>query len=773
MPEEQRFVLGIAYQAGPDPRIKKGVDGGRDFFSKEALELACWSYMRSGCPQINAFHMDGTEDCAEPVESFIWRWPDWDVGDGVVVKDGDWCLGAILSPRMWGLHKDGKVNGLSPEGTARRRRVQKEGTVAVAKGSADMAGDDDDEFSELVDAAFSKVALVGAPANGVPRFMISKQAGAAGLVDPDYVRGLIAKAEPDQHGGERVTMPSGVTLSGSPADIAAFIHKAARRADDPGDVAKAKLSSADLNDLPDSAFAFIESGGKKDESGKTTPRSLRHFAIHDKAHADNAAARIAQGAKFGDEAKPKVEAAQRKFGEKKVSKEAAVADAVTKDMGPELDEGADGLDPTIPLAAPDEDAPGDPTDPGSPAWESIDAATARKWTSIAVRLKNALCVMAERELTEAATADPGDAEAAFDLQDAMCAVDYVIDTLAGFAVGEQAEADLSGEAMDAIGKALAGFDLGPLEAVEGLTAVTKAGRVLSAANEAAIRQATASLQGVLASLPQAPTAPDGTGQPVAKEQETGMPDPTLSEDVTAAAGEKPMGTAEPAPGAGVPVVATAPVAKAGGDAGKPAQVAVYDASGNLVGVADPADITPLANVAAPAKGDDPDEAAAAEPPADPAPAADPADMTPAPPADAGTPADDVAKSGDGGTTDVRAVLKSIVADAVAEILEGRPPAEDIAKQADVAGLGKKFEDLLVRVAKVEEQPAAPKVFTNGQTPPADQLRGQDRGTAPRVDVTKARERKAALAAADGPEQAVIAKQMQQDAIDAWSALTGR
>jgi hypothetical protein len=78
--------------------------------------------------------------------------------------------------------------------------------------------------------------------------------------------------------------------------------------------AKAAMSSASVNDLPDSAFAYIEPGGKKDADGKTTPRSLRHFPIHDKAHADNAAARIAQGAEFGQQALPKVRAAQRRFG---------------------------------------------------------------------------------------------------------------------------------------------------------------------------------------------------------------------------------------------------------------------------------------------------------------------------------------------------------------------------------------------------------------------------------------------------------------------------
>ena len=44
---------------------------------------------------------------------------------------------------------------------------------------------------------------------------------------------------------------------------------------------KRDISTASRNDLPDSAFAYIEPGGTKDESGKTTPRSKRHFPIHD------------------------------------------------------------------------------------------------------------------------------------------------------------------------------------------------------------------------------------------------------------------------------------------------------------------------------------------------------------------------------------------------------------------------------------------------------------------------------------------------------------
>jgi hypothetical protein len=78
-------------------------------------------------------------------------------------------------------------------------------------------------------------------------------------------------------------------------------------------LAKAEMDTADVNDLPDSDFAYIEPGGKKDDSGKTTPRSLRHFPIHDAAHVRNALARLSTSP-FESKARPKVEAAARRLG---------------------------------------------------------------------------------------------------------------------------------------------------------------------------------------------------------------------------------------------------------------------------------------------------------------------------------------------------------------------------------------------------------------------------------------------------------------------------
>lgn len=123
MTDEQRYVLGIAYQAGRDERITKGADGARDFFTAVELEKAAWRFMADGPRDVGLFHMDGTEGHARVVESFIYRGPDWTVGD-TVVKAGDWLIGAVLDEVAWTLYKDGHISGFSPQGTAKRRKAR-------------------------------------------------------------------------------------------------------------------------------------------------------------------------------------------------------------------------------------------------------------------------------------------------------------------------------------------------------------------------------------------------------------------------------------------------------------------------------------------------------------------------------------------------------------------------------------------------------------------------------------------------------------------------
>lgn len=75
-----------------------------------------------------------------------------------------------------------------------------------------------------------------------------------------------------------------------------------------------------VNDLPDSAFAYIKPDGEKDEEGKTVPRALRYLPYKDAAgkvdlpHLRNALARLPQ-TKLSPEEKRKVLAVLRKAAE--------------------------------------------------------------------------------------------------------------------------------------------------------------------------------------------------------------------------------------------------------------------------------------------------------------------------------------------------------------------------------------------------------------------------------------------------------------------------
>lgn len=85
-----------------------------------------------------------------------------------------------------------------------------------------------------------------------------------------------------------------------------------------GEQVFAEWSRAFINDLPDSAFLYISPGGEKDEDGKTTPRSLRHFPYRnpqgavDLPHLRNAIAQ-APKANLSPEIIAKVQAKGRKI----------------------------------------------------------------------------------------------------------------------------------------------------------------------------------------------------------------------------------------------------------------------------------------------------------------------------------------------------------------------------------------------------------------------------------------------------------------------------
>jgi len=76
---------------------------------------------------------------------------------------------------------------------------------------------------------------------------------------------------------------------------------------------RAEMTSASIDNLPDGDFGYIEPGGTKDGSGRTTPRGKRHFPLRDAAHVRNALSQ-APKSPFGDKAMPKIKAAAKKFG---------------------------------------------------------------------------------------------------------------------------------------------------------------------------------------------------------------------------------------------------------------------------------------------------------------------------------------------------------------------------------------------------------------------------------------------------------------------------
>jgi hypothetical protein len=84
---------------------------------------------------------------------------------------------------------------------------------------------------------------------------------------------------------------------------------------------KAKMAAEARGNLPDSAFAHIESGGEKDSTGKTKPLALRHFPIHDETHVRSALAQAAQSLQKGGKsaevarlAMPKISTAAKEMG---------------------------------------------------------------------------------------------------------------------------------------------------------------------------------------------------------------------------------------------------------------------------------------------------------------------------------------------------------------------------------------------------------------------------------------------------------------------------
>ena len=383
----------------------------------------------------------------------------------------------------------------------------------------------DDDFTELVDADIPRVDIVGKAANG-RRWALIKSEAEHGLL--------------------------------STADVDSLLKEA-----DPVEVWKAKYDTADRKHLADTGAAMSDGS----------------YPIEDKEDLENAIHAVGRGGADHDAIRRHIITRAKSLGattdipddwnndgslkEGNVTKETDAPDDVVKDDA--------DLDVTEPLAEPDNALDQlEAVTPGSPAWEQVDAATAIKWAGILARAKNALELLADREGTEAVTVDPDDAENQWNLEDAACAIDYAIGVLGAFAAGEQAEADIASE-MEQVGKSATELDE-QLPTVEALGAVIKAGRTLSAANEAALRTAAESIQKVLASLPPAPDDIEKKEATVAEEK---------------------------------------PVTKAAGD-DDASLTAVFNQSGKLIGVVPADQIQAVSGAGADAAADDSDSSSDAD-----------------------------------------------------------------------------------------------------------------------------------------------------------------
>jgi len=179
--------------------------------------------------------------------------------------------------------------------------------------------------NRLTDLEVNEGSLVDMPANKRARVMLFKRDSSDGPVESPNS----SSSSPETTSRLRSLLAAvGKKLGWSSEDI--------EQVADEAEVEKAAWTQAEQNNLPDSSFAYIEPGGKKDADGKTVPRSLRHLVYRnadgtvDLPHLRNALARLPQS-NLSEEAKAKakakLDAAAKEHGVGEAGK-----DSMKKDM---------------------------------------------------------------------------------------------------------------------------------------------------------------------------------------------------------------------------------------------------------------------------------------------------------------------------------------------------------------------------------------------------------------------------------------------------------
>lgn len=400
------------------------------------------------------------------------------------------------------------------------------------------------------------------------------------------------------------------------------------------------------------------------------------------------------------------------------------------------------LDASVVLADAEVAADGDVTEPGSPAWEAVDAATAAKWTAILARAKNAVCELKEREKAEVEAGVEYDDDSVDDLKDVVSAIEYAISLLAPFAAEEAAEAATAD--VNAVVKAAGAIKPKQLAIVEKFAPVVKAGRTLSAANQAALENAAESIRKVLDSLPAAPEshiegetnlgAATEAPEPAAVEKDR-MDE--IIEDAMAAA-DAPVVKADDLSTATDDELAR--IALTGADSERAAALQEIGLRSLTGGLGDENDQTE--DVA------DVEDGEITEP--------DMESTEPAMPEEVGTSADEIV------TKKNSSLKKSKKHKKAAKMVKAAQDNEE-RLHAVIKGL----ED---RIAHLEA-PAASKVLTNGALPPAHLMRGQDAGASAMTDSSELRKRMAD--APDAVTKSAVAEEMRVAALDALAQMGNR
>jgi hypothetical protein len=110
--EDRRYTLGVAYPVYE-------IDAHGDYADETELERTAWNYLRKYANS-GLMHRDGTDGAGDVVESYIYRGPDWQIGDQTIVA-GDWMLGVVWGEEAWNRIKKGELTGFSIQGTGKRK----------------------------------------------------------------------------------------------------------------------------------------------------------------------------------------------------------------------------------------------------------------------------------------------------------------------------------------------------------------------------------------------------------------------------------------------------------------------------------------------------------------------------------------------------------------------------------------------------------------------------------------------------------------------------